>query len=370
MDAKVRHSLHGAGQPALQEGRDFERLLDEYDFQRPERGKLIEGTVTHVDQSSLLVDIGEKRDAMVPADDLKRLDEDFVRSLSQGDSVLVYVIGRQAEGGGWLVSLDRAIEHKDWERAARLHKEGRALRLTVTGYNRGGLLVEFGALEGFVPNSHIPDLGSGRNAEEARAFKQKQVGTEILAKIIELDRVQRRLVFSARDTREQERGRRLEELEVGQVFTGKITGLADFGAFVDLGSVRGLIHISELDWRRIGHPSEVVALGEEVEVQVKKVDAERQRVGLSRKALLPSPWHSLPFSVGDLVEGVITEAHDFGAFVRLPGGLEGLLPRGEMESGAAPQAGEAVQVRISAVDPGRERIRLGLPPVDPDAAGS
>lgn len=352
----------------------FEELLDDYDYDSPEKGQIIEGKVIQVDDDSILVDIGAKRDAIVPRKDLDRLEDDLREGIEQGDRVPVYVLRTAKLGGDLLVSINRGLEQEDWEQAKELLDSGEAVNLEIISQNKGGVVVRFGRLRGFVPNSHIPDLRRDGGRDALREQKEEMIGDELVVKVIEVNQRRRRLVLSARAARQERRLLRLKELAEGTTIKGTVVNLVDFGAFVDLDGVDGLIHISELDWRRVDHPSEVLELGEEVEVEITNVDVERERVSLSHKNLLPNPWETIEegYSPGDLVEGEITNVRNFGAFVMLPEGVEGLIHVSEIGiiGPGSPQdvvhPGDKVLARVIDMEPERERISLSLSRVSKD----
>lgn len=352
----------------------FEAALDNYEYENPVRGQIIAGEVIQIDEDSILVDIGAKRDAIVPRKDLDRLDDDMLDSIRQGDQVPVYVMRTGLVGGELLVSINRGLEQEDWERAQSMLDAGEALELEIIGQNKGGIVVRFGRLRGFVPNSHIPDLRRDTDFDELRSQKEEMLGDTLAVKVIEVNQPRRRLVLSSRAARQERRLQRLKELAEGTLVTGKVVNLVDFGAFVDLGGVDGLIHISELNWRRVDHPSEVLELGQDVEVKITKVDVDRERVSLSRKHLMDNPWHSMPdkYAAGDLVEGEITNVRDFGAFVMLREGVEGLIHVSEIGivGPGSPQdvvhPGDTVIARVLEIEPERERISLSLSQVSKD----
>ncbi len=353
----------------------FEQLLDEYEYERPRRGEIVDAEVIRVDEDGILVDIGAKRDALVPRRDLDRLDEEMLEGISRGDKVPVYVLKSPSRYGDELVvSINKGLEQEDWEQAQALMESGEVLELEVVGRNRGGLVVTFGRLRGFLPNSHIPSLRRGASVEQLNQQKEEKIGEKLLLKIIEVDERQRRLILSGRAAQRERRQQRLEQLTVGEVLEGRVVNLVDFGAFIDLGGVDGLVHISELDWQRVDHPSEVVELGELLEVKLIGVDVDRERVSLSRKALLENPWQQLgdSYQQGDLVEGEITNIRDFGAFVMLPEGIEGLIHTSEIgidgpgEPKDVLRTGDKVLARVIEIDPERERISLSLRRVEKD----
>jgi small subunit ribosomal protein S1 len=346
----------------------FEAALDSFDYENPVRGQILEGEIIQIDEDSVLVDIGAKRDAIVPRKDLDRLDDELRESISRGDQIPVYVMRTAKIGGDLLVSINRGLEQEDWERASEQLDTGEVLRLPIIGQNRGGVVVRFGRLRGFVPNSHIPDLRRNGSGDLLKQQKEEMIGEELVVKVLEVNQKRRRLVLSSRAARRERRLIRLKELHVDSTLTGTVVNLVDFGAFVDLGGVDGLVHISELDWSRVDHPSEVLEVGQELDVKVLDVDVERERISLSRKALLPNPWASITdrYTPGDLVQGEITNVRDFGAFMMLPEGVEGLIHVSEIgiigpgnpEDVVHP--GDKVLARILDIESDRERISLSL----------
>jgi ribosomal protein S1 len=345
----------------------FGKLLDEFHAERPKRGALMQGYILKIEEDTIFIDIGAKRDALVPRNEVDKLDERFIAELEPGDEVPVYVLRTPIGDQRLLVSIQRGRELEDWDHARDCLEQGKAVELEVSGINKGGVTVHFERVQGFVPNSHIPGLRRGLSIDERQAIKEEKVGTRMLLKVIEVDQKRRRLILSGRAA-EKERGkRRLRELQVGTTIEGKVVHIVDYGAFVDLGGVDGMIHISELDWHHVGHPSEVVEVGELVEVEILDIDIERARVSLSRKACLPDPWRKFETrcQVGDLVEGEIVNVVDFGAFVAVKGGIEGLIHTSELGvSGGSPQdlleSGESVVVKITQIDAENQRLALSL----------
>lgn len=346
----------------------FEDLLEEYEYDRPKRGQIVEGEVIRIYEDMILVDIGAKRDAVVPRNDLSNLSNEYLANISRGDKIPVYVDRAATGDDELLVSLEKGLMQEDWDRVKQYKDDDTVSELEIVGYNKGGVLVQFGRLEGFIPNSHITEIRRGVSRQERDQAKADMIGQKLDCKVLEVDQNQSRLLFSERDAKQERRDRRLQELESGQVLTGKIVNIVDFGAFVDLGGVDGLIHISELDWERIDRPSEVVNLGEDVEVKVIEVDAERERVSLSRKARLPSPWQMVQekYNPGDLVEGQVTNVRDFGAFVEIPEGVVGLVHVSEIGFGGSGnpkelvKRGDTVLCRVMDIEPDKERMSLSM----------
>jgi small subunit ribosomal protein S1 len=344
----------------------MKRLLETYSPELPKRGELLDGEILYIEENAILIDVGAKRDAIVPRKEIEKLSEDQMDDLNVGDQLPVRVMRTPPFTENLVVSIERGLEAQDWERASACKAMDEVLELEVIDRNRGGLLVEFGSIRGFVPNSHIPGLRGAADGDHARNIKEDFIGTMMKLKVLEVDRKRRRFILSGRQARQAARSERIQELEVGQKITGRVVNIVDFGAFVDLGGVDGLIHISELDWGKVDHPSEVLGLNEEVEVLVKSIDPERKRIGLSRKALLPNPWEEVEerYEINQLVEGTVSNACEFGVFLRLPDGIEGLIHKSELDviSFGTPEdffrPGEKVLVRILNIEPEKERMSL------------
>jgi small subunit ribosomal protein S1 len=333
---------------------------------RPQPREVHDATVLVVEADCVLVDLGTKRDGRVPGADLERLDDGVRDSLLVGAQVPVYVLDADDDRDEILVSIHKGLVQQDWLRARELVESEECCQCTVKAGNRGGVVVTFGRLRGFVPNSHLTSVPRGLRGDGMRKAKAELTGKSLALAVIEADPRSQRLVLSERKARRAQKQRCLDELTEGDVRTGTVRSLVDFGAFVDIGGMDGLIHISELDWKRIAHPREVLSVGDIVEVYVLRVDREKERVGLSRKRLLPDPWLTLTDSLnlGDVLLGRVTNVVDFGAFVELDDGVEGLVHISEFPQGAqsvaAVQPGALVQVRVLRMDPHRRRIALSL----------
>jgi small subunit ribosomal protein S1 len=346
----------------------MEELLEEYDYRPLRRGEYIEGEIISVEEDSLLIDVGAKHDAVVPRKDLNQLEDEDLDKLEQGDRLPVRVMRAPKRSGELVVSVSKGLAQEDWDKAEELLEKGTETELKVIGRNRGGLVVEFGYLEGFVPNSHLPNARRVQSTTDLNETKTDMVGNKMLLKVIEVDRNRNRLILSARAAEKERRMRRLKELEEGSVVTGQVVNITDFGAFVALDGVDGLIHKSELSWDNIDDPSTVVSVGDKVDVKVKDVDVERERISLSLRALQPSPWDEINeiYNEGDLVEGTVSNVVNFGAFVTLPEGIEGLIHSSEMEiigpgnPQDVVQVGDEVLVRIVSIEPDRHRMALSM----------
>ena len=353
----------------------FAKLLTEYDYQQPKRGQFVEGEVVKIEDNIAFLDIGAKHDAIVPQKDLNQLEQKVLDGISIGDCLPVYVTATPEMDSALYVSIDKGLEQADWGRAKSFVESGEILQLKIVGQNRGGLLVAFGRLRGFVPNTLIPQLRRFSNPAQLRSAKEEKIGGTLLVQVIEVDHVRERLVLSAKEAHQPRRKQRLQELEAGQVIKGQVVNLVKFGAFVDIGGIEGLIHISKLSWQRVDHPSDTLDIGEEVEVLVEDIDIERERISLNRKALLPNPLASFAneHKEGDLVEGVVTNIRDFGAFVKLSEGVVGLIHISEMFlTGPSKNPADIlfpedkVLVKIVEIDVDRERVGLSIRRVSPE----
>ena len=345
----------------------FFDLIEEYDFPQPQRGDIIHGEILRIDHDVVFIDIGSKRDAMVPYQEVAQLDDEFLENLSTGDTVPVYVTRTPVGSEQLLVSLERGLQELDWERAAKLQEDDTTVELKIVNYNKGGFVVEFGRIQGFVPNSHIPAIQNVYNHDQRTSFKSKQVDNTIKLKIIELDPQRERFVLSAKSAQKDQRKELLSSLSIGDKFTGTVVNLKHYGAFIDIGDgLVGLLHISRMAWEHINKPDDLFSVGDEVEVLVDKIDVEKEKISLNRKALLPSPWQTFADkqTAGDLVAGEVTAVVDFGAFVRVDEGIEGLLHKNEMnipndaDPSDALAEGDVILVRIVQIDVAQERLSL------------
>ncbi len=351
---------------------------EEYNYQQPRRGEIRTGQVVLVGPNEIVVDVGAKREGVVSPQDLERLSAEERSAISVGDKVSVYVVNPEDRDGNTIVSLYLAQIEKDWQRAEKLLESKEIVEGKVVGYNKGGLVVPFGQIRGFVPASQVVGFPRRLPPSEKITRLAEQVGNEIVVQIIEVDRRRRRLIMSEQaaqsEWREQQRRKLMDSLVEGQVVHGVVTSLANFGAFVDLGGTDGLIHISELAWHRIKHPREVVQVGDEVDVYVLKLDRANSKIGLSLRRLQPDPWSLVDtkYSIGQRVEGTITNIVDFGAFAHLEDGIEGLIHISELSEAEINHPSEVVKrgegclLEIIKIEPERQRIGLSLKRVPPD----
>jgi small subunit ribosomal protein S1 len=355
---------------------DFMALLEaSFAFEQPERGDLLTGTILAIDNQGMIVDVGMKRDGVVTRNDLERMEG---ITFHVGDEVAVMVIQPEDQDGNLILSVSQARQSEDWAKAEELLESGDIWEGAVTDANRGGLIIPFGNLRGFVPASHVMDLPRGLNENDRKGHMGSFVGKRIAVKVIEVNRKRRRLVLSQRDA---QRGRRdmrkeslLEELQEGEIRQGVVSGLRDFGAFVDLGGADGLIHISELAWHRVKHPRELLSVGDEIDVYILRLDRDGKRIGLSLKRLQPNPWAMVDemYHVGQLIEGEVSRVAQFGAFVSLEPGIEALLHTSQMADPAPEDPtgllheGQKLLMRIISIESHRQRLGLSLKDVTQD----
>jgi small subunit ribosomal protein S1 len=346
--------------------------VEDWDYQRPRRGEVRTGVVLAIHEQEIIVDVGAKRDGIVPYADMQRMGDEALGALSVGDEVQVYVLRPEDQDGNLLVSLYLARQAQAWTRAQELSESGEVWEGEVVGYNKGGVVVPVGEIRGFVPASQVPGFPLGLKHDERLTRLSTLVGETLMVKVIEINRRKRRLILSAtaaqQEWRKKQRKKLLEDLREGEVRTGVVSSLCNFGAFVDLGGADGLVHLSELSWRRIRHPREVVNVGDEVEVYVLRLDHDRKRIGLSLKRLQPEPWALVEdkYELGQLVEGVVTNVVDFGAFAEIEEGIEGLIHVSELSDAQIShprdvvKKGDLLLLRIIRIDARRKRLGLSL----------
>ncbi|MFO7663535.1 MAG: S1 RNA-binding domain-containing protein [Chloroflexota bacterium] len=356
--------------------KSLEDLLDQHDYEMPQAGDIRTGVIVANTVQGLIIDLGLKRDGIVPQSDLAKLEPGEREALKVNDEVPVYVVQTE-DPEALVVSIHLARLNQDWFEAEQKMESGEIFEGEVIGYNKGGIIVPYGRVRGFVPISHLSDVTPGMGERRRQQRLARLRGETVAVKIIEVDRQRHRLVMSQREAQkeweEKKRGELMETLSAGDILTGRISGMRDFGAFVDLGGADGLVHISELSWHRIEHPREEVRLGDEVEVQVLSIDQESGRISLSRKKLLPNPWHTVAqrYSQNELVEGKITRILDYGAFAEIEPGVEGLLHVSQLSRNTVENPREVVQegevhlLRIVSIDQKRQRIGLSLKAVTP-----
>ena len=348
-------------------------LEEEAAYPELRRGEIIEGVVVGTDRDGILVDIGAKSEGVVPPQEMHCLQPEGSSRLHQGDKVLVFIVQPESPEGQIILSLDRARGERGWRVLQEYMDQNQAFEGYVTGSNKGGLLVNVEGVNAFVPLSQIvagPDRGSPENTQRALS---EWVGRNITLKVIELNRRRNRAILSERSAVQEKRAadkeRLLLELQEGDVKTGRVTSIRDFGLFVDIGGADGLVHLSELSWERTPKsPHELFKVGDEVQVYVLKVDNETKKIALSVRRAQPERWEEIVsgYREGQIVPGQITKLAPFGAFVRLEGPIEGLIHISELvdrrinHPREIVEEGDVVPVKIVRIEYDRHRLGLSL----------
>jgi small subunit ribosomal protein S1 len=358
----------------------MEELLAEQDsdIKSFKHGDVVEGTVVRIDKDEILVDIGAKSEGVVSNRELYGRNAESAPQLAVGDTVLVYVLQPESQEGHVVLSLRRAGLERKWRSMQEQFESGVIIEAPVIDHNKGGLIVDCG-IRGFVPISQIVDFprrpqnDQPRDAAQEIAEKlQPFVGRKLRLKILEVNRKANRLILSEKvalyEERREKRDELFSSLQVGQKVTGTVRSIAPFGVFIDLGGIDGLVHKSELSWNKVNNPESGYKVGEEVEAEVIDINHERGRISLSIRRLQPDPWHSTvaDFKVGDVIDGTVTKLVNFGAFVRVRDGLEGLIHISELSQqrvthpGDVVHEGQTLKLKIISLDSERHRLGLSL----------
>ncbi len=391
---EINHPAYGQGvepsvQPQLEhqntnanEQNSMESLLGQegLGIEFPQAGEIRHGVIATIKENEILVSIGTKSEGVISGKELDSIPKEEKDALKVGSEIPVYVVNPEDENGNVVLSYMRAIEQQDWQYVTDLLASGEVIESKVDGYNKGGLLVPIGRLRGFVPASQI---GLARRAalsgDTPDQRWSKMVGDKIMVRVIEVDQERRRLILSERlalqESRDSLKDRLLEGIQEGDIRTGRVTSVAEFGAFVNIDGADGLVHLSEVSWDRITHPKDVLKVGQEVKVKVISIDRERKRIGLSIRQLQEDPWLQKVAHLreGQLIEGTITHLTKFGAFARISEDLEGLIHLSEISEEhinhpkEVLKEGEVVTLRIIKIDPEKRRIGLSLKKVDSPA---
>ena len=370
----------------------MEELLAEQDadIRSFKHGDVVEGTVVRIDRDEILVDIGAKSEGVVSNRELYGRHGDSSPQMAVGDVVLVYVLQPESPEGHVVLSLRRAGLERKWQSMQEQFETGVIIDAPVIDHNKGGLIVDCG-IRGFVPISQIVDFprrpqnDQPRDAAQEIAEKlQPYVGRKLRLKILEVNRKANRLILSEKvalyEERREKRDELFSSLQVGQKVSGTVRSIAPFGVFIDLGGIDGLVHKSELSWNKVNNPESGYRVGEQVEAEVIDINHERGRISLSIRKLQPDPWHSTvaDFKVGDVIDGTVTKLVNFGAFVRVRDGLEGLIHISELSHqrvahpGDVVHEGQTLKLKIISLDSERHRLGLSLkqaeePPARPAA---
>jgi small subunit ribosomal protein S1 len=340
---------------------EFEALFEE-SLRSVKPGGVVKGTVVGVTSTHVLIDVGYKSEGQIPLHEF--LDRQGNLQVKVGDEVDVFFDSSEGENGGIVLSRQRAENMKIWEEIEKAYNEGRGVEGHIVGKVKGGFKVDVG-VPGFLPGSHV-DVRPTRNLD-------KFIGTKDRFAILKFNRARGNVVVSRRAILEKERDTLKQEvlkvIEEGIILEGTVKNITGYGAFVDLGGIDGILHISDMSWGRINHPSEIVQVGEKIKVVVLKFDPERERISLGMKQLTPDPWHTVAekYPIGSRVQGKVISLMDYGAFVELESGIEGLIHISEMSwtrkishPSKVLQVGQSVEVVVLNVDPAHRRISLGL----------
>lgn len=327
--------------------------------------EIIEGEVIYVTDNEVQVNINYKSDGIIKLDELSETPDVKPKDLFEpGQTIEVYVIKLDDGDGNVILSTRRVEKFKNWQKLMDLNEAGETVEAVVEKDVKGGLIVNVMGINGFIPGSHVDT----HYVRDLKSF----IGKTVPTKIISIDEKKRRLVLSRKEIIEKERQEALdkawENIRVDDVVTGKVARLTDFGAFVDLGGVDGLLHVSDISWKRLKHPSDALNVGDEVEVKILRANRERNRISLGRKQLLERPFDEFvrQNEVGDIVEGTVVNLLDFGAFVRLKEGVEGLVHVSQISHERVEKPsdelniGDEVQVKITDINEETQKIGLSI----------
>ena len=348
---------------------------EEDDSPRLRRGEVVEGTVTKTSPTAVYVDVGIANDGIIPGRELELMSRKFLENLKEGEKINVYVVNPKNHKGETVLSVNRALEELDWVEAEAYRKSKEVYEGKIAGYNKGGLIVRFGRLRGFLPHSQVSETRRQQMVGETPEERYGQMINEpIQVKVMEVHRNRNRLILServaVREIRQKAKEELISELAVGDERTGRVVSLEDFGAFVDVGGAEGLIHVTELAWKHVTHPRQIVSIGEEVQVKVINIDPEQNRIGLSLKQMEADPWDQIAtaFQDGQLVQGVITKLTKFGAFAQIIDApeVEGLIHVSELSDERVDHPKEVVKkgdkltLRVVKIDVRNRRLGLSL----------
>ncbi len=348
-------------------------LLDEYlETHGHHRGDIVEGVIASVNPRSILIDVGSKSDAVVHPREVERMSDEDLETLTPGQDVSVYVLETDNDGS-MVVSLSRAAQQSDWDEARELMESNDPVELSVIDTNKGGVIVRLGELRGFVPGSQLmPNWRRYQESGNPERRWRALMGKSLKLTVIEVTPERNRLIFSERNAYQRTETKRkiLESLDVGSVEKGIVSNIVPFGAFVNVKGVDGLLHISELSWKRVNDPSEVIEPGQTIDVYILDIDLDKERLGLSIKRLMPDPWTTVEdlCGVGELVDVTIVNLTAFGAFAALADRpeIEGLIHISELSDSNVShpdevvRVGENCKVRVISIRPEQRRIAFSL----------
>jgi small subunit ribosomal protein S1 len=342
-----------------------------HDYRNLKYGDTVDGRIMRVDRDEILVDIGAKAEGIVPSREMQSLAPEDRAALQVGEPLLVFVVQSEDKEGRAILSVDKARQERSWRVLQTAFEKGDVISARVVNYNKGGLLVNLDGVRGFVPASQVTGISRGPDTQK-QSDMARMVNTDLSLKVIEINRNRNRLILSERqavqESREIKKDELLARLQEGDVRTGTVSSVCDFGAFVDIGGADGLVHLSEISWSRVKHPGEVLKMGDKVQVYILSIDNERKRIALSIKRTQSEPWTRAGerYQLGQIVEGTVTQLASFGAFARIEDGIEGLIHISEMgdERIQHPKEvvaeGQVISARIIRIDPARKRMGLSL----------
>jgi small subunit ribosomal protein S1 len=346
---------------------EFERLLEQTPDLKFEQGDIVQGFIVRVERDGVLVDVGGKSEGFVPIKEISNMPLDRVEDeVKVGDRRELYILREENENGQLTLSLKRVAQARGWVQLEQ-QKNDDTIRAKISAVVKGGVVVDVYGLRGFVPASQLRVKGT---------TPEELIGMEIPMKILETDTKRNKLILSQRLAVQEEKAAQREKilntLEAGQVVSGEVVRIADFGAFIDLGGLDGLLPISEISWERVSHPSDVLKVGQVITTKVLKVDREKGHISLSLKQMQPDPWKEIEdkFQDGQIVTGTVRKIQSFGAFVQIYPGVDALLPTVEMseQPNIKPeeivQVGQQVKAIIKKFSPKEHKISLSLRGMD------
>lgn len=347
---------------------EFERLLSETFNYKFEQGDIITGNVVRIERDGVLVDVGGKSEGFVPFKEISNIPIDNIEDVIKvGDRMEFYILREENENGQLTLSLKRVAQARGWTQLEEQKKHDETIRAKISAVVKGGVVVDVYGLRGFVPASQLRVKGT---------TPEELIGMEIPMKILETDTKRNKLILSQRLAVQEEKAAQREKilgtLEAGQEVTGEVVRIADFGAFIDLGGLDGLLPISEISWERVSHPSDVLKVGQMITTRVLKVDKEKGHISLSLKQMQPDPWKEIEdkFQEGQVVDGKVRKIQSFGAFVQIYPGVDALLPTVEMseQPNIKPeeivQVGQELKAIIKKFAPKEHKISLSLRGMD------
>ena len=371
---------------------DMQQLLDEMEFKSLRRGEIVEGMVMRADSEGIYLDIGQKEDGFIPPNEMRTLDSGQLEEINEGDSLIAFVIRPDSQDGP-ILSVDKARGEEGWRDIQKYMEADEAVEGKIIGFNRGGCILEVANVQGFVPMSQlvtishdnfkqpVDDQSEAGDSTSEDSEESEFIGSSLTVKVLEVNRSRNRAIFSERsamrEQREAQKAALIEELHEGEIRKGRVTGISNFGAFVDLGGADGLIHISELSWGMVNSPEEIVTVGQELDVYVLRVDRDTMKIALSLRRMQPEPWDTIydRYQVGDVVTATVTKLADFGAFARLEDSIEGLIHVTELTNAVVTHPrevvaeGDAIKVKILRIEMERKRLGLSLKQADETDSG-